>query len=105
MERIHRLSTGAAGPGGELLCSCFSRQLRIIAHYAHLQLFDLLHLDEVQMGVKLHCHNVWYAHQLPWPAEEALSDQSCIFSVVQSSTGVSPGALFRQYVSNSAASC
>jgi hypothetical protein len=48
----------------------------------------------------LHCYNVWYAAQLPWPAEEASRAANCMFSVVQSSTGVSPGSILHMYEKN-----
>ncbi len=48
--------------------------------------------------VRLHCFNVWYAEQLPWQAARALRPEcNCLFSVVQSSTGVSPGHVLAQW--------
>ena len=55
-------------------------------------------------GPLLHCHDVWFAAQLPWRATDAFAS-GCLFSVVQS-TAVGPngegsdaGALQQQYMS------
>lgn len=61
------------------------------------QVFDELHVSEEEAGVRLHCHNVWFAGHLPWPAEEASRAADCLFSVVQSTTGVSPSAVLSLY--------
>jgi hypothetical protein len=50
-------------------------------------LFSEIH--EPQNKVLLHCHDVWFEDQLPWNAAAAYAS-TCLFSVVQSSTGVSP---------------
>lgn len=70
-------------------------------------MFDELHVSEEDVAralgdraaesPRLHCYNVWYVAQLPWPAEEASRAANCMFSVVQSSTGVSPGTILRMY--------
>ena len=45
----------------------------------------------------LHCYDVWYNGDLPWPAQAALSAQtSCLFSVVQSSSRVEPAEIMKQ---------
>ena len=45
----------------------------------------------------LHCFNVWFAEQLPWQAEDAFRS-SCMFSVVQSTSGVPASSVLRQYL-------
>jgi hypothetical protein len=62
-----------------------------------VKVFDELHISEEEAGVRLHCYNVWYASQLPWLAEEASKTEDCVFSVVQSTSGVSPGAVLSLY--------
>eukprot|EP01041_Mallomonas_annulata_P009798 gene9798-20386_t len=49
-------------------------------------------------SVRLHCHDIWFAAQLPWNASAARDPTCpCLFSVVQSSTGVSTGSLLSQW--------
>ena len=50
---------------------------------------------------RLHCFDVWFAHQLPWPAEQVSrmlksGDLPCVFSVVQSTSGADVGQLWEQ---------
>ena len=46
--------------------------------------FDTLHVDQKEKNKQLHCEDVWYAAQLPWNAQAAVSDNvSCFFSVIQ----------------------
>jgi hypothetical protein len=61
--------------------------------------------DVGESNVQLHCYDVWYKEQLPWRADLAMgscnynsssSTNCCLFSVVQSSTGVSPGKVLRE---------
>lgn len=80
-------------------------------------LFNLLHVPE-QTGAgveggngpddnagtpRLHCFDVWYADQLPWPIDAvgahvaAKAKGGCVFSVVQSSTGVAPREIARVF--------
>eukprot|EP01039_Chlorochromonas_danica_P009552 gene9552-10557_t len=56
----------------------------------HLHVFPHLHLTEEEAGVYLSCEEVWYAHDLPWKAEQAYGNTSCLFSLVQSSSAVDP---------------
>ena len=94
----------------------------IILYYTVLlymiQVFDELHISEedaavllesqsketvtpTSIGWKLHCYNVWYSTQLPWNAELVKEATNCAFSVIQSSTGVSPSsilALYNKYI-------
>lgn len=49
-------------------------------------------LHEPQYNYRLHCHDIWYAHQLPWDGAAAATS-NCLFSVVQGSTGVSPSKI------------
>jgi hypothetical protein len=84
----------------------------------NVKVFDSLHIsedaahssdDKSRNMVRLHCFDVWYSTQLPWQPfkiEFELVDQvgesyshwnqSCLFSVVQSSSGVSPSAILRE---------
>ena len=48
-------------------------------------------------GVRLHCYNVWFAGQLPWQAGRAKLARNCLFSVVQSTSGVSSSAVLKLY--------
>jgi hypothetical protein len=59
------------------------------------QVFDELHFPE-SPACYLHCHNVWFQHQLPWRDSDAQQNQSCLFSVVQSSSGASPSEILKQ---------
>ncbi len=59
----------------------------------NLKIFPYLHVPQITLS--LHCHDVWYAESLPWDAAAALRD-SCLFSVVQSSTGISPSKVLAQ---------
>lgn len=61
-----------------------------------VRVFHEVHLPEELAGLYLHCSNVWYTHQLPWKAEEAYRNSTCLFSVVQSSTGATPSSILRQ---------
>lgn len=68
-----------------------------------MKLFDELHIREnthssTNNPTRLHCYNVWYPEQLPWLAEQAVRDTQCLFSVIQSSTGVSPRLIYEQYL-------
>jgi hypothetical protein len=69
-----------------------------------IQIFNRLHFKEKSAvgavgnnTTVLHCNNVWYQDQLPWQAAEAAAAHNCLFSVVQSSTGVSPSVVLKQY--------
>ncbi len=64
------------------------------------QVFDGLHIDQLSGDAlkrrrQLHCGDVWYAEQLPWVLSQQTRDE-CWFSVVQSSTGVSPGSVLKE---------
>jgi hypothetical protein len=61
-----------------------------------LQVFPHLHTPETPQCY-LHCQNVWFREHLPWNYRKAMTNQSCLFSVVQSNTGASPGTLLNQY--------
>jgi hypothetical protein len=70
----------------------------------NIQIFNRLHFRERSAvgavgnnTTVLHCNNVWYQDQLPWQAAEAAAAHNCLFSVVQSSTGVSPSVVLKQY--------
>ena len=81
----------------------------LFQHHALFQVFDELHVREATTyttsatgeashdNTVLHCHNVWFAGQLPWPAEQARDAQNCLFSVIQSTTDVSPSVVYKQY--------
>lgn len=61
-------------------------------------MFDGLHVEQSD-SLKLHCNDVWYREQLPWhsaTAKDADASSPCLFSVVQSSTGVSPGSIYNE---------
>lgn len=62
--------------------------------YYHV--FAHIHTPETE-EIYLHCHNVWFVEQLPWSVEAAKHNQSCLFSVVQSTTNVSPNFILQQY--------
>lgn len=81
-----------------------------------LQVFDELHIREedalvhtadadagasnaqlLEPSTELHCHNVWFASQLPWRADLAAEAKHCLFSVIQSTTGVSPSSVLKAY--------
>jgi hypothetical protein len=47
-----------------------------------LNIFKLLHTPEFD-ELHLHCHDVWYAEDLPWNRSLAVESNSCLFSVVQ----------------------
>ena len=57
--------------------------------------FQELHEPQQEDELMLHCHDVWFAGQLPWDATAAYNS-NCLFSVVQSSTGVSPSKIWSQ---------
>ena len=65
----------------------------------HFGIFDLLHVSDMEIGLtRLHCNDVWYIDQLPWSPLNAVPGTTkwkCIFSVVQSSTGVSPSTIHK----------
>ena len=65
---------------------------RTVLDYYHL--FDELHF-EAEGGSNIHCFDVWYAYQLPWDVTSAKRSR-CLFSVVQSSTGLSASTLHAQ---------
>mmetsp|Transcript_26119 Transcript_26119/g.80368 ORF Transcript_26119/g.80368 Transcript_26119/m.80368 type:complete len:105 (-) Transcript_26119:286-600(-) len=60
-----------------------------------------LALDAHGLFAKLHalptsnvlCRAIWFKGQLPWDSVTAFQDPSCVFSLVQSTTGISPSAV------------
>ena len=62
-----------------------------------------LALDERRLFAHLHaeprvptlCAAVWFAAQLPWDAAAAFDDPSCVFSLIQSTTGLPPSTVAR----------
>jgi hypothetical protein len=63
--------------------------------------FEDYHVREQERQVYLHCSNIWYKGELPWKHRSAFANSSCLFSVVQSTTGVSPGQVLKGYVNGS----
>ena len=68
---------------------------------AKFEVFHDLHVQESLVsrvgksnGVYLHCNNVWYADQWPWDAVAAKQNDSCLFSVVQSTTNIAASMVF-----------
>jgi len=55
--------------------------------------FIFADLHEPQHNFRLHCHDIWYANQLPWDAAAAATS-NCLFSIIQGSTGVSPSKIW-----------
>jgi len=59
-------------------------------------LFEELHeAEKLDVGARLHCFDVWFSAQLPWPAQEAYAS-GCLFSVLQSTSGISPSLVLKQ---------
>ncbi len=69
--------------------------------FFYWQVFDHYHIKEQDHNMYLHCSNIWYKAQLPWDYESAFANSTCLFSVVQSTTGVSPNAVLKGYVNGS----
>ncbi len=72
-------------------------------HHLHIPELKAWHSNETIKGERntggqqIHCHDVWYASQLPWRAADALAaGTKCMFSVVQSSSNVDPDTLRQQ---------
>jgi hypothetical protein len=62
---------------------------------------NLMQNQHSKMPVRLHCYDVWFASQLPWKAEKIrMAGSNCLFSVVQSSTGVDPIVLLSLWNDN-----
>jgi hypothetical protein len=64
------------------------------------QVFHQLHVSEEMSShpgpqMFLHCENVWFMHQLPWNAQRAYANTSCLFSVVQSTLNVPASDILR----------
>eukprot|EP01038_Epipyxis_sp_PR26KG_P008611 gene8611-11640_t len=60
----------------------------------HFHVFDVLHIEENEVSsIKLHCNDVFFEHDLPWDMNNSFD--RCIFSVLQSSIGFSPGIIFK----------
>lgn len=60
-------------------------------------MFDKIHFKG--NGVcNLHCYDIWLKTHHPWDAYHALRNQTCVFSVVQSSKGISTNTLYKQYM-------
>jgi hypothetical protein len=59
--------------------------------------FDELYFPESSGYHFLHCNNVWFSSQLPWNYQEAANNRACLFSVIQSSSGLSVNTLYSQY--------
>lgn len=89
-------------------------QLTLTSPIDCIQVFDELHAREEDVRIpipgtdesgaqlsepvtELHCHNVWFASQLPWRADLAAEANNCLFSVIQSTTGVSPSSVLRAF--------
>lgn len=67
----------------------------IFCSYYFFQIFDYLHIREgVDNNKRLQCNPVWFPSDLPWRPEEAYSNESCIFSLVQSTSNASPSYVF-----------
>jgi hypothetical protein len=60
----------------------------------HYHLFSGLHYPS--MRNKLHCFDVWYVFDFPWDGFAAVHS-GCLFSVIQSSTGVSAETLHSEF--------
>ena len=74
-------------------------------------LFPLLHVPERPSGgpdydaktPRLHCFDVWYADQLPWPVDAVRAHVNvkdgggCVFSVIQSSSGAAVEETAKQF--------
>ena len=71
-------------------------------YYNILQWLLIIHkFYHTHMPSSLSHTQVWYADQLPWQAHRALDqDNNCLFSVIQSSTGVSPGLVHNQWMNH-----
>lgn len=65
------------------------------------KVFEEVHIREESHGIFLHCHNVWFVEQLPWSSDLAFRNTSCLFSVVQSTTGIASNILLQQYQDSS----
>ena len=53
------------------------------------------HRELSSKNVRLHCCNIWFPSQSPWSFDNALNKSyECLFSVVQSTAGVSPGRIY-----------
>jgi hypothetical protein len=63
-----------------------------------LRIFDELHIMQ-DPSLKLHCHDIWFSSQLPWDFEAAHNSE-CLFSVIQSSAGISPNTIWAQLKSH-----
>ena len=64
---------------------------------SHSKIFHDLHFRESDNTVLLHCYDVWFEGQAPWNIDGALSsDSPCIFSVIQSTSGVRASTLLSQ---------
>jgi hypothetical protein len=62
-----------------------------------VQVFGDYHIKQEFTGVFLHCADVWFRRELPWNEKLGFSNSSCYFSVIQSTTGVSPGEVLRAF--------
>lgn len=90
IERIWVVSLGI----NDIVWTEYTMYRTVLTNY---RVFDQLHIREEEAGLFLHCNNVWYAHELPWKAQEAFANESCLFSVVQSTTGVAPVKVLRAF--------
>ena len=60
------------------------------------QVFHELHWPDHSSDHQLHCWDVWFGRDLPWNHKKALAS-SCLFSIVQSRTLVSPTEVLDQF--------
>jgi hypothetical protein len=93
-ERIEQEWLESLGVNGRLWTEYTLYKIALEA----IQVFDSLYFPE-HGQCYLHCHNVWFREQLPWQYEVAARNASCLFSVVQSNTGLSSSDLYRQFLS------